>query len=314
MREFDFIHWIRGVTQLDPAVVPVGPGDDCAVVMCGGERLMVTVDQVLDGVHVRLAECGPAAVGRKAMCRNLSDVAAMAAVPLCAVASVALPRGFRRQDAEKLYTGIRDAGGPFGCPVVGGDVSTWDRPLAVSVTVLARPAGVEPVLRSGARPGDAVCVTGSLGGAWRGRRHLEFVPRIREARLLAGRCELHAMMDLSDGLSGDVKHLCEASGVGAEIFAASVPIHADLTNGFANGLPGQADLPLPDPLTAALCDGEDYELLFTLPEAHAAALLAEQPLGVPVSRVGTITADKEIALVLPDGTRHPMPAAWEHAT
>jgi len=310
MREFDFIHWIRSVTKLDPAVVPVGPGDDCAVVVCGGERLLITVDQVLDGVHVRLAEHGAAAVGRKAMARNLSDVAAMAAAPLCAVASVALPRGFSREDAEALYMGIRDAGEPFDCPVVGGDVSTWDRPLAVSVTVLARPAGVEPVLRSGARPGDAVCVTGGLGGAWRGRRHLEFVPRIREARLLAGRCELHAMMDLSDGLSGDVKHLCDASGVGVEIFAAAVPIHADLTNGLAESIASS----VPDPLTAALCDGEDYELLFTLPDAQAAALLTDQPLGVPVSRVGTITAEKTITLVMPDGTRRPMPAGWEHAT
>ncbi|MCL2701847.1 MAG: thiamine-phosphate kinase [Phycisphaerae bacterium] len=308
MREFDFIHWIRSVTRLDSAVVPVGPGDDCAVVWCGGERLLITVDQVLDGVHVRLAEHGAAAVGRKAMARNLSDVAAMAAWPMCAVASVALPRGFAREDAEKLYMGIRDAGLAFGCPVVGGDVSTWDKPLAVSVTVLARPAGVEPILRRGARPGDAVCVTGWLGGAWRGRRHLEFTPRIHEARLLASRYDIHAMMDLSDGLSGDVKHLCEASGVGVEIFAAAVPVHADLKN-------GTMDPPTADPLTAALCDGEDYELLFALSEAHAAALLAEQPLGVPVSRVGTITADKTITLILPDGIRRPMPAAgWEHTT
>ena len=308
MREFDFIHWIRSVTRLNPAVVPVGPGDDCAVVMCGPERVLVTVDQVLDGVHVRLAEHGPALAGRKAMARNLSDVAAMAALPLCAVASVALPRGFAREDAEKLYLGIRDMGEAFHCPVVGGDISTWDQPLAVSVTVLARPAGIRPIRRGGARPGDAVCVTGSLGGSWRTRRHLEFIPRIHEARMLASRHEIHAMMDLSDGLAGDVNHLCRASNVGVEIFAAAVPIHADLKNGHITPPPA-------DPLTAALCDGEDYELLFTLPEPHAAALLKDQPLGVLVTRVGTITADKAITLVLPDGTRQPLPAAgWEHQT
>jgi len=139
---------------------------------------------------------------------------------------------------------------------------------------------------------------------------MEFIPRIREARLLAGRYDIHAMMDLSDGLAGDVGHICRASGVGVEILAAAVPIHDDVAQRSRH-----LDPPVTDPLTAALCDGEDYELLFTLPEPHAKALLAEQPLTVPVTRVGTITADKAITLVLSDGARRPLPAAgWEHQT
>ena len=310
MREFEFINCIRSVTKLDPVSVPVGPGDDCAVLMCGNERLLVTVDQVLDGVHFKLTEHGPAAAGRKAMARNLSDVAAMAALPLGAVVSVAMPKGFAREDAEKLYMGVRDLGDAYHCPIVGGDVSTWEHPLAMSVTVLARPAGIRPVRRSGAKPGDALCVTGALGGSWRTRRHLEFLPRINEARILASRHELHAMIDLSDGLASDVHHLCEAASVGAEIFAANIPIHDSVKGGLKISIP-----PAADPLQAALCDGEDYELLFALPEAHAKQLLKDQPLPVPVSRVGIVTAEKTVTLIMPDGTRKVLKAeGWEHKT
>ena len=110
MKEFEFIQWIRSQTKLDPVAVPVGPGDDCAIVMCGTEKLLITVDQLLEGVHFTLAEHGPKNVGRKAMARNLSDVASMAALPLGAVASVALPKGFKREDAETLYLAMKNTG------------------------------------------------------------------------------------------------------------------------------------------------------------------------------------------------------------
>jgi thiamine-monophosphate kinase len=303
MREFEFIQWIRSQTKLDPAAVPVGPGDDCAIVMCGTEKLLITVDQLLEGVHFNLAEHGPKNVGRKAMARNLSDVASMAALPLGAVASVALPKGFKRDDAETLYLAMKTTGETFHCPIVGGDISTWPEKLAISVTIFARPAGIKPILRSGAKVGDVLCVTGSLGGAWKTTRHLKFVPRINEARILASRHELHAMIDLSDGLASDLRHICESSGVGAEIVAADVPIHGDAKNA------------QPSPLEAALCDGEDYELLFALPPNHAEQLIREQPLTVPVSRIGTVTAEKGLVLVKPDGAKEPLAAkGWEHQT
>ncbi len=298
MREREFIEWICSQTHLDGAAVPVGPGDDCAVIMFGGEKLLVTTDQALDGVHFVLTEHGPHAAGRKAMARSLSDVAAMVAVPVAAVATVAMPNGFSRQNAKAFYRGLREASDAFSCPVVGGDVASWPAPLAVSVTIFARPAGVEPVLRSGAQVGDAICVTGQLGGAWKTLRHMSFTPRITEAIILAGNCKLHAMIDISDGPAADLKHLCVASGVAAEINAADVPVHPDAAG-----------------LEAALGDGEDYELLFTLSQPDSVNLLKQQPLTTPISRIGTIVEGDELTLIRADGTREQLKArGWEHET
>jgi thiamine-monophosphate kinase len=302
MRESSFIDWIRSQSGFEASRVPVGPGDDMAVVTFGGERLLVTTDQVLDGVHFVLSEHGPAAAGRKAMARGLSDVAAMAAVPVAAVATVALPKGTPRTEAEAIYHGLRTLADAFDCPLVGGDVAGWDGPLAITVTAFARPGGTPPVLRSGARVGDAICVTGAFGGAWSTARHLTFTPRIAEALALADRGEVHAMIDVSDGLAVDLAHVCEASGVGAEILAASVPIHPDARQ-------------RPDPLAAALGDGEDYELLFSLAPEAAEGAVANPPPGAPVTRIGTIAAGSQRTLILPDGRREPLEArGWEHTT
>jgi thiamine-monophosphate kinase len=225
-------------------------------------------------------------------------------LPWAAVASVALPRGAGDDVAKGLYEGLRAMGDAFDCPLVGGDVGAWDGKLAVSVTVLAVPDGIEPVLRGGARAGDAICVTGRLGGAWRGRRHLNFTPRVREARSLARQYQPHAMIDLSDGLASDLRHLCEASGVGAVVQAAAVPVSDDVA--------------CADPrerLTRALCDGEDYELLLALPPDQARRLIADQPLGVPVSLIGECTAGGDLLMAGPDGRTEPLPGrGWEHAT
>lgn len=303
MRELEFIDWIRSQSGFDAAAVPVGPGDDMAVVRCGGGPVLVGTDQVLDGVHFVLSEHGPQAAGRKAMARSLSDVAAMAAVPFAAVASVALPAGMVRAEAEAVYRGLRGIADEFGCPLVGGDVAAWPGPLAISVTILARPCGSAPVLRGGARCADAVCVTGSLGGAWRGGRHLEFRPRIDEAVALAEQFEPHAMIDISDGLAADLGHICRASGVGAELLESDVPIHRD------------AEANSDDPLAAALGDGEDYELLFTLSGEQAERLTVAGLGSTPVTRVGTIVAGGAMSLVSGDGRRRPLePGGWEHET
>ncbi len=308
MKEFDFINWIRSQSSFDAATVPVGPGDDMAVVTPGGDQLLVTVDQVLDGVHISLAEHGPQAVGRKAMLRNLSDVAAMAALPVAAVASVALPKGFAEADAQAIYRGLRELGDRFNCPLVGGDVSTWDHPLAVSVTVFAKPAGatggIKPVLRSGARAGNIICVTGELGGAWLTGRHLTAVPRVQEAALLALRYRIRAMIDISDGLAADLGRLCEASGCGAELDAEAIPIASDAAAG--------RDI---EPLAAALNDGEDYELIFTLPSAQAHQLCQDATAPVRVTRIGRCVKTPGLTLLDAAGHRQPLdPSGWEHET
>ena len=147
MREFDFIEWIRARSSFDPAVVQVGPGDDCAVLNFGDEKLLITADQVLDGVHFSITRHGPAAAGRKAAARNLSDIAAMAAVPVAMVATVAAPPGFTQADAQAVYDGLRSVGDQFDCPLVGGDLGAWDHEAAklqISATVVGRSAGIEP--------------------------------------------------------------------------------------------------------------------------------------------------------------------------
>ncbi|MHC4716710.1 MAG: thiamine-phosphate kinase [Planctomycetota bacterium] len=297
MKEFELIEWIRRQVGEAPGVV-VGPGDDCAVLAVGDETLLLTTDQVLDGVHVSLADHGPELVGRKAAARAVSDIAAMGGEPVAMVASVALPSGMSSADARALCRGLR----AVGCPLAGGDVAAWrdeaDR-LQMTVTVLGRAGGVGPLLRSGAAVGDAVCVTGSLGGAWRTRRHLTFTPRVAEGRLLAQEYGLHAMIDVSDGLAADLGHIVTESHVAAEIVAEDIPIHPDARD-------------CDDPLAAALFDGEDYELLFALPADGADRLIAEQPLDVPVTRIGTIGEGEGMVLVR-DGTPQALEArGWEH--
>lgn len=277
-----------------------------AVITLGCERLLVAVDQVLDGVHFDLERDGAKAAGRKAMARNLSDVAAMAVWPIGAVASVALPKGFNEGDAQELYRGLREIGDEFSCPLVGGDVGAWDGRLAISVTIFAKPADdVAPVLRSGARVGDAICVTGKLGGAWRTERHLTFRPRVHEAIFLARKYELRAMIDISDGLCKDLSRVCKASEVGAELWSDSIPIHE-------NALAGRDDITL---LQAALGDGEDHELLFTLPEKHVEAIRKDQELPLQVTRIGTITKKTDLILIRGDGSREKLTdTGWEHHT
>ena len=293
MKEHDLINWIRGQGRM-PADW-VGPGDDCAVIALDGARLLVTTDQMLDGVHVKLAEVGPQAAGRKAMARALSDIAAMAGLPTAAVATVAAPKSLTDTDAQAIYAGLRAAADEFDCPLTGGDVAVWDGALTISVTILGSPGDIEPVLRSGAVEGDALCVTGRLGGAWQAGRDLTFTPRIIEARALAEGFDLHAMIDLSDGLGTDLRHLCEASGVGAEIDSRRIPIHAD------------------SDLSGALGDGEDYELLFALPADQAERLAAGPPFETPVACIGQCVGGSAIQLIGPDGQAEPMDArGWEH--
>ncbi len=258
--------------------VTTGIGDDMAVIDWGGRELLITTDMLLEGVHFDLAKASLEEVGYKVMACSLSDCAAMAAEPFAAVAAVALPKNMALADAKRLVEGMQQAAVRYNCPLIGGDTTSWDKPLAIDVTMLACMAdGHRPVLRSGAKVGDAIMVTGQLGGSLAGR-HLSFEPRVAEARLLAERVDLHAMIDISDGLAADLGHICERSGVGAVLEAINIPIS-----------PAAAG---DNPLAAALGDGEDFELLFCVSEADAKKLLkfwsGESP--VPLTRIGEITA------------------------
>ncbi|MBA4067472.1 MAG: thiamine-monophosphate kinase [Isosphaera sp.] len=297
--EFDYIRWLRDRTPADPRV-PVGPGDDCAVLAPPGRPLLVTTDMLMDGTDFVVAEVGPRRAGRKAMAANLSDLAAMAGRPTAAVVSVALPRAGGRDFAEQLYLGLRDAADPFGVPIVGGDTNSWAGPLVVSVTALGEATGRGPVRRTGARPGDWLFVTGPLGGSILGR-HLDFTPRVREALALHAAVDLHAMCDVSDGLAADLNHILEESGCGAVLAAAAVPVSAAAAElGRTSGK---------TPLQHALGDGEDFELVFAVSPADGEALSREAP--VPVYRVGECV-DAGLWLET-DGTREPLaPTGWVH--
>ncbi len=219
-------------------------GDDCAVLPDG---LLLTCDPVIEGVHF-LPKTPARKIGWKAMARNLSDIAAMAGQPRSAVVSLGLRPTTPVRWVRELYAGMRAVAGKFGCEIVGGDTAHVRHEQFVVVTLLGH--ADRPVLRSGAKVGDAVFVTGKLGGAFRSGKHLTFTPRIREAQWLAKNFRLHAMLDISDGLASDLCRLVEASRVGVEIFSNQIP----------GRLPG------------ALTDGEDFELLFTVAARDAGPL------------------------------------------
>ena len=312
MRERAILDRVYAANALLPPSVVLPPGDDMGAVRLGAERVLVTVDQVADGVHFRLAEAPIALIARKAITRNLSDVAAMAAQPLAAVVAAALPRGLGEDRAEALSLALRQTAASFDCPLIGGDLCVWDHPMLLSVTVLAHPAGVEPVLRRGAQPGDAVCVTGALGGSLldlRGRvHHLAFEPRLREARALASNPATRptAMIDLSDGLAKDLRHLLEPDGLACTLDLAALPLSeaAHLAQQ-ADGVPAWRH---------AMTDGEDYELCFTLPPAAARAL--SSVLGTPITVIGHVHREGppgEILIVSRGDTRPFTGTGYEHA-
>lgn len=301
--EFAYIDWLRKRTP-PAAGVLVGPGDDCAVLRAPSRPLLVTTDMLLEGSCFRLAEAGPRRVGRKAIAVNLSDIAAMAGVPTAAVVSVGLPRSGGRELAEGLYLGMREMADEFQVPLVGGDTNSWDGPLSISVTVLGEATDRGPVLRSGAKAGDWVMVTGPLGGSILGH-HLDFTPRVHEALALHEAADLHATIDLSDGLAKDLHHICEESRCGAVLFADAIPI-TDAAKELA-ARDGRS------PLNHALSDGEDFELVFTVSPADGERLLREQPVpGITIARIGEILA--EGYRLERGGSREPLePRGYEHA-
>jgi thiamine-monophosphate kinase len=278
--EFDYIDWVRRRTPADARVL-LGPGDDTAVLRPAAAPLLVTTDMLLEGSCFIMAEAGPRRVGRKAMAVNLSDIAAMAGKPTAAVVSVGLPRTGGRAIAEQLYEGLRDVADDFDTPIVGGDTNTWDGGLVISVTVFGEATGRGPVRRSGAKPGDWLFVTGSLGGSVLGK-HLDFTPRVAEALELHRLVDLHAMIDVSDGLAADLHHICTECGCGATLVAEAIPI-SDAARSMSDGR---------SPLDHALSDGEDFELVFAVNEIDGQRLSQEQLIpGIVLTKIGECVPD-----------------------
>jgi thiamine-monophosphate kinase len=304
--EADLIRWLRHRLPSHP-LLHVGPGDDAAVLQLPTPAgTVVTTDLLTDGVDFRLAEIDPRRAGRKALAVNLSDLAAMAAQPLAAFVSLALPRAGGGDLARQLYEGLLPLAERYEVAIAGGDTNSWDGPLAVSVTALGRTTGRGPLLRGGAQVGDAVVVSGDFGGSILAK-HLDFEPRVNEAILLHQRYQLHAGIDVSDGLSVDLAHLAAESCCGIEIDLQHVPVSPAARQLAAESPDG------PTALDRALGDGEDFELIITLPAGEAERLVREQPLNVRMTRIGRCVEQPGLWQRDPAGARRPLPVTgWEH--
>jgi thiamine-monophosphate kinase len=265
VNEFDLIERLIGGLPTNSSVV-VGAGDDCALLsLANPSQVVLKTDAVVEGVHFT-ETTPPEKIGRKAMARCLSDFAAMAATPVAAVITLAISR----PDVERIegiYRGLSSIAQQYGVAIVGGETTRNPNGLLINVAMVGTVEPGKAILRSGARVGDALFVTGELGGSIEGK-HLEFEPRLAEAQWLADHFSIHAMIDVSDGVAGDLGHLLKASAVsGAELLASALPISRA-----AKLRARQGDLAKPAVL-AALTDGEDFELLFSIASADAVRLV-----------------------------------------
>ncbi|MGA3180642.1 MAG: thiamine-phosphate kinase [Verrucomicrobiota bacterium] len=287
MNEFELIAQLSGSLPSNSQVL-AGTGDDCAVLDSGqpGRALLLKTDAVVEGIHFS-PQTEPERIGHKALARCLSDVAAMAGRPIAAVVTLGLPKNFDPEFIKKVYAGMNALARRHGVAIAGGETTSNPERLLMSVAVLGEVARNKCVLRTGAHGGDALFVTGELGGSQAGK-HLDFEPRLAEARWLAAHFAIHSMIDLSDGLAGDLRHLLEGGGLGAELLSRAIPISR------AARLRAKAETSAKAPLLAALTDGEDYELLFTVASREATRLRdawAGQFSKVRLSCIGRITGE-----------------------
>jgi thiamine-monophosphate kinase len=310
--EFQLIEaFTRGAPQGGAGVL-LGIGDDCALLSPPrGEALVATVDAVVEGVHFD-ARFPPADVGWKALAVNVSDLASMGARPLWALCALAVPHGADLRRVTRIGAGLARCARHHGVALAGGNV-TAARDLSLTVTVLGAVPARAALLRSGARPGDLVAVSGTLGEAALGlepgapraallrQRHPE--PRVALGRALRGIAT--ACVDLSDGLLQDLGHVCAASGCGAQVELARLP----LSRAYRTATQGR-----PDPWALAVAGGEDYELCVAVPPRRwARALAASRSAGTPLTAIGEFVAGRGVRALKPDGARyHPTRGGHDH--
>ena len=307
--ESELFTWLLENLPPNPRL-SVGLGDDAAVLAGSiSAETVVTTDMLTEGVDFVLEDVDPRQVGHKALGVNLSDLAAMAARPVAVLVSLVLPRSGSSQLgplelAIALYEGMLPLAARFECSIAGGDTNTWDGPLVLSVAALGETTASGPLTRSGAQLGDQLLVTGRLGGSILGK-HLQVEPRIPEALLLHERYPVHAGIDISDGLALDAFRLAKASGWGAFLDTAAVPLAAAAQR-----------LSQRDGRTAvehALGDGEDFELLLAAPSQGAEQILADQPLEIPITRVGELVETPGLWQWGAAGERVPLePQGYQH--
>ena len=304
--ENDLLRWFRATLPSHKQLV-LGAGDDAAIIqLTEGMQLVATTDMLMDGVDFRVGEHAPVLIGHKALAVNLSDLAAMAARPVAALVSLCLPRKGGEVLTKRVYEGILTTAAQFNMAIAGGDTNSWDGPLVISVTALGEVQPGREWRRKGARPGDLIVVTGSFGGSILGS-HLRFTPLVNEALLLAENLDVHAAIDVSDGLSLDLARLCEASGVGAVLKLDQIPI-SDAAKKLSDTRQNSVT-----PLDHALGDGEDFQLILAVDTSEFDRFLAKHPQWqerlTPIGRIDAMSG-----LWTFDGAQlQPLvPRGWEH--
>ena len=308
MNEFELIEKLTRSLPTNKSVV-TGSGDDCAVLDLGlpDKLLLFKTDAIVEGIHFK-SDAPPAKIGHKALARCLSDIASMAGTPTAALITIALPKTFDAGFIEGIYSGISALARKHDVAIAGGETTTNPERILISVSMIGLAPRGKVALRSGAEAGDAIFVTGELGGSL-ARRHLEFEPRVVEGRWLAENFPIHAMIDISDGLAGDLRHILKASRVGAELLTTAIPITR------VAKLASRAESSAKPPLLAALTDGEDFELLFTVAAKNAVPLLDAWKIQFPklkLSCIGKITAGEGITLRDKTGARPFSAHGYEH--
>lgn len=309
MSETELIDWLRSrlAKDLPPGTIGVGP-DDCAhVPVANFERLAITTDTIHEGTHFT-ADTPAFDIGWKAAAVNISDLAASGCRPCWATVAACIRKGAGDPFARQLAEGLVQCAEAYDMRIIGGDTTSGDCCTTITVTAIGAPIANQPLLRSTAKAGDILVVTGALGGSSLGR-HLHPTPRLHEVTKILKLAAPHAALDISDGLALDLHRLARESKVGARLDAAAIPVSPDAaTLAKSSGR---------TPLSHALRDGEDFELLFTLSPDDWPRLSdtwTDNTDLAPLTAIGTITSGPEIVIVSPDGVVSPLPAeGYSHA-
>lgn len=306
---------LRGRTSGSDRAILTGIGDDCAILRLPERDTLVTTDFTLEGIHFRRAWHPPESVGHRCVARGLSDIAAMGGEPVAVFLSLAFPDDLPQSWVNRFARGLITLAENHGATVAGGDTAQSPNGILADIIVIGSVPKGKSILRSGAKPGDRIYVSGELGGSAEAavrmhahpkkklnprdyRRHFYPEPRVELGHFLREKKLASAMIDTSDGLSTDLAHICEESGVGAEIDSSAIPLaHV--------GKPAHEVDP-----DLALHGGEDYELLFTAPPGKR---MPSKIAGVTITQIGVITRSRRLLLLSPGGAGYELhPRGWEH--
>ncbi len=327
--EFGFIKSIQEACLFSSSKPIKGIGDDCAVIgPYEGKVLLITTDLLLEDIHFVLKNIRPEHLGEKAVCVNLSDIAAMGGHALHVFVSLAAPKQMEAATIFSIYDGIKSICRKYGVNILGGDTSASPDRLMINLTVVGEASEKELLYRSGARPGDEIYVTGNLGNSAAGlmlimektsapeplasaliESHNRPIPFLEAGREIARSGLASAMIDLSDGLTSDLQHICDSSSVGARLLENNLPISDELK--------ALSEINRFDPFDLALSGGEDYKLLITVPKENAEAFqrLFEESDICPIFHVGEITENQRVEIVMRNGKKEHLKATgYDHFT